>query len=178
MMLRFRVIEGTQNDVLITLKIKGKGKEFQDNYEIETLLSDFDINKFNAINNKLSEKAHQTIPFGITSLKTIKDIREYLAQNGFSQHRMFSQKRRMEYMKEEGPKITIDEFPRGIGTFLEIETETPEELFETVQILGLEQKNFEKRNYGEIIKEKQKGLPEEERRTCIFDEQNECEHER
>ena len=177
MMLRFRVIEGTQNDVLITLKIKGKGKEFQDNYEIETLLSDFDINKFNAINNKLSEKAHQTIPFGITSLKTIKDIREYLAQNVFSQHRMFSQKRRMEYMKEEGPKITIDEFPRGIGTFLEIETETPEELFETVQILGLNQKNFEKRNYGEIIKEKQKGLPEEERRTCIFDEQNECEHE-
>lgn len=146
--------------------------------EIETLLSDFDINKFDAINNKLYEKTHQTIPVDVTKLETIKDIREYLAENGFSQHRMFSQKRRTEYLRGEGQKITIDEFPKGIGTFLEIETNTPEELFKTVQMLGLDKENFEKRNYGEIIKEKQKELSEEERRTCIFDEPKEVEKER
>ena len=178
MMLRFRVIEGTKNDVLITFKIKRKEEKFQDNYEIETLISNFDINKFNIINNKLYTKTQQTIPISVIELKTIKDIRKCLAENGFTEHRMFSQKKRMEYISEKGEKITIDEFPKGIGTFLEIETETPEELLETAKMLGLDQENLEKRNYGEIIKEKQKELPEEERRTCIFDEIKKVSQER
>lgn len=154
MMLRFRVLEGTQNDVLITLKIKGKGKDFQDNYEIETLFSEFDTEKFNQINDKLFEATKFRIPPQIRDLKSIK-----------------------EYVDNDGKKITIDEFPGDIGQFLEIETAIPEELYEVVQMLGLDMDNLEKRNYGEIIKEKQKKLPEQERRTCIFNivEKNEKE---
>ena len=37
-----------------------------------------------------------------------------------------------------------------------------------VDILKLNKENLEKRNYGEIIKEKQKDLPEEKHRTCVF----------
>lgn len=49
LMLRFRVLEGDTNDVLVTLKIKQNGKIFQDNYEIEYSFKNFDIEQFNLI---------------------------------------------------------------------------------------------------------------------------------
>lgn len=168
LMLRFRILEGTQNDVLLTLKIKGDGKDFQDNYEIETLFSEFDMDKFNQINDKLYEATQHRIPIDIRTLKNIDEIKQYLIENSFSQHRMFSQKKRTEYVNEQEEKITLDEFPSNIGKFLEVETATPEELFRIIKMLELNRENFEKRNYGEIIKERQKDLSEQERRTCIF----------
>ena len=169
LMLRFRVLEGNTNDVLITLKIKGVGEKFQDNYEIETSFKKFDIEKFNDINDILFEATKCKIPIEIRNFNNINSIRKYLSNNSFSEHRMFTQKKRREYIDKEGKKITLDEFPKDIGKFLEIETVTPEELFEIIKIIGLSEQNLEKRNYGEIIKEKQRDLPENERRTCIFD---------
>lgn len=170
LMLRFRVFEGNTNDVLITLKIKGVGRKFQDNYEIETSFNEFDIEKFNEINDKLFEATKCKVPLEIRNFNNINSIRKYLSNNSFSEHRMFTQKKRREYMDNQGKKITLDEFPKDIGKFLEIETVTPEELFETIEKIGLSEDNLEKRNYGEIIKEKQKELPESQRRTCIFDD--------
>lgn len=167
-MLRFRVIEGTENEVLLTLKIKGDGKEFQDNYEIETLFSKFDKEKFKKINEILIQATQNKLPEDIIKLKKINEIVRYLKENQFSQHRMFSQKKRIEYVDKKERKITIDEFPNKIGKYLEIECENSEDLFEMVDILKLNKENLEKRNYGEIIKEKQKDLPEEKRRTCVF----------
>ena len=170
LMLRFRVLEGTVNDVLLTLKIKGSSKEVQDNYEIETLFSQFDENKFAHINNILNEATQCTLDEDIKSRLTMQDIRQYLSQHQFSQYRMFTQKKRKEYVSKTGEKITLDEFPRNIGKFLEIETSTPEELFKIIRMLGLNKDNFEKRNYGEIVKDSQKDLPEFQRRTCIFED--------
>ena len=170
-MLRFRVLEGTDNDILLTLKFKGKEEGFQDNYEIETLFSDFDENKFNKINEVLYNATHFKLPIEIVNLRKISEIRRYLKNSSFLQHRMFTQKKRKEYILE-NKKITIDEFPGKIGKFLEIETDTPEELFKISQSLELNSDKIERRNYGEIIKEKQKDLPENKRRTCTFEEQN------
>lgn len=167
-MLRFRVLEGTDNDVLLTLKIKGMGNEFQDNYEIETLFSNFDETKFHQINEKLYNATKCKLSPDVKELKDIDSIIKYLKENSFTEHRMFTQKKRKEYIDGNRRKITIDEFPRNIGKYLEIETESPEELFKVVQSLGLKKEQVETKNYGEIIKEKQNTLPEEQRRTCIF----------
>ena len=168
-MLRFRVLEGSDNDVLLTLKIKGKEEGFQDNYEIETLFSDFDENNFNKINEVLYNVTDYKLPVEIVNLRKISEIRKYLRNSSFLQHRMFIQKKRKEYILE-NKKITIDEFPGEIGKFLEIETNTPEELFRISESLELNRDKIETRNYGEIIKEKQKDLPENKRRICIFED--------
>ena len=168
-MLRFRVLEGSDNDVLLTLKIKGKEEGFQDNYEIETLFSDFDENNFNKINEVLYNVTDYKLPVEIVNLRKISEIRKYLRNSSFLQHRMFIQKKRKEYILE-NKKITIDEFPGEIGKFLEIETNTPEELFRISESLELNRDKIETRNYGEIIKENQKDLPENKRRICIFED--------
>lgn len=173
LMLRFRVLEGTDNDVLLTLKIKIKGNGFQDNYEIETLFSNFDEVKFQKINEKLYNAIKCKLSPDVKNLKDIDSIRKYLKENSFTEHRIFTQKKRKEYIDSNQRKITIDEFPKNIGKYLEIETESPEQLFKIVQSLGLKKEQIEKKNYGEIIKEKQNALPEEQRRTCIFIDENE-----
>ena len=168
LILRFRVQEGDIPDVLITLKISGKSKEFQDNYEVEYYTSRFDAEKLKTINAYLKQAAGHTLPNGINNLNDIQSLRKLLANNGFTEHRMLSQKKRSVYESNEA-KIAIDEFPKGIGKYIEIEANTPEELFAAAANLGLDKDNAEKRNYGEIIKDKQKTLPENEKRTLIFD---------
>lgn len=120
------------------------------------------------MNSILQQVTNQTIPVGITKLKTIDTIKELLMQNNFNQYRMFSQKKRREFISSEDCKVTLDEFPNDIGKFLEIETKNPEQLFHITKTLELQEENIERRNYGEIIKEKQKNLPEFYRRTCVF----------
>jgi adenylate cyclase class IV len=80
---------------------------------------------------------------------------------------MFSQKKRREYVLD-NTKIMIDKFPKNIGKYLEIETKNPKKLLKIVDMLRLDKNKVEKRNYGEIIKDNQKGVSEEKKRVCIF----------
>jgi adenylate cyclase class IV len=83
LMLRFRVIEGTDNDTLLTLKIKRINTNFQDNYEIEYKFSDFLKNKitFNKINDILYKFVGKRIPIEINNLDNINDLQKLLIEN-------------------------------------------------------------------------------------------------
>lgn len=147
--------------LLITLKIKGMSKDFQDNYEIEYRPMDsvIDQNLFLVINELESKTKIKLSPdylFGCSFEK----ILSYLFKSGFSEYGVLQKKRR--YYKKNNVLITIDVFPDIIGTFLEIEASNENDLYKTVDLLNLRRKEMERRNYGKIILEKYK--------ICIFQE--------
>ena len=55
-----------------------------------------------------------------------------------------------------------------VATITEIETPSPEELEEMIALLGLRRDGLELRDYGDIVKAKKEGLPEDQKRTALF----------
>ncbi len=168
LILRFRAIDGIEHRILITLKVKRDTPDFQDNYEIEFFFDDFNEQKFDLINGILYKCIKIKLPKDIFKQDNIVKISKELANIGLNRRRTFIQKRRSEYVLND-IKITIDELPKNIGTFLEIETNSRNELEKTVNLLHLNLNQSINKKYGKIIKEKQSYLPEEERGVCFFD---------
>ena len=86
---------------------------------------------------------------------------------GFIENRANIEKFRRMYEEEE-VVFTIHTFPENMGTFLEIEAPTQEELLTWTRILFLEEFNLDKRDYGEIIRHKKSELLGRERRISFF----------
>lgn len=166
--LRFRSIDGKEHRNLITLKVKKENLDFQDNYEIEFYFDEFNEEKFNFINDILYKYTKIRLPKEIFKQNDIMKISSELSDIGLNKRRTFIQKRRTEYILNK-IKITIDELPRNIGTFLEIETDNKDDLDKTVNWLNLDINKAINKKYGKIIKEKQSFLPEDERGVCFFE---------
>lgn len=171
-MLRIRKIIGSQNDLLVTLKVKRDNSCFQDNDEIEFLASEFDQEIFDEINGIIFNCTGKKVPKEIIENKKMAEIICIMERNGFSVNRMLSQKKRDVYRKN-GVKISFDTFPKDIGTYMEVETFSPEELIEFVTYMGYDQEKIEKRNYGKLIQDSQKDLNANDRRICVFEDKKE-----
>lgn len=166
--LRIRIITGTTNDTLVTLKVNNRSAEIQDNFEIEYFDSAYDKNKFEEINRVLLKYVGAKIPDDISKERNMKSIIKRMSQNGFSKNRMLSQKRRRNYTRG-NIKVSFDTFPRQIGKYMEVEATSPEDLGDFVKRMKFNVEKIEKLNYGKLIQEKQKELPEHERRVCVFE---------
>lgn len=169
LILRFRIEDGETHRILLTLKVAKENCEFQENYELEFYFDEFDQIKFKLLNQLLYKYVKIRIPKKIIHKKSISDIRELLKEKGFVKQRTLIQKKRSEY-RLNNIKITIDEFPANIGTYLEIETSTNSTIKKAVKLLELDSTKAINKKYGKIIKEKQANLPEEKRGICVFTE--------
>ena len=166
LLLRFRGIYGQENDILLTLKIKGSREGLKDDQEIEFLLSKFSEEKFSLINSILKEKIGKNIPLDIVKYNDVFKIKEYLLSLEFSELRAFIEKKRRLYRRGEA-SVTFDDFPEDMGLYVELETNSPEALDELRMELNLKSRTAILEDYGEIIRNKKAGLPETERRTCV-----------
>lgn len=170
LLLRFRRVRNqTKNDILLTLKIGKTNKEgFQDARELEYYFSNIDYNLFKAINTILEQATNHTLPEAIHSFHDFRQLQSFLSTVGFPALRIFIEKKRTQFSKGTN-HVTFDTFPKDIGTYLEIETRTPEELDNMIALLQLPKDQLELRDYGDIVKDAQRELPEMQRRTALFE---------
>ena len=150
----FRVrsnIDVEKGKIIFTVKIKGDSEKFQDNLEIEVDSCCVDYEQVELLISVIKNSIGIELPKNIFSFTQMPLITKALYNLGFINCSLM-QKKRKEY-KGKISKVTFDIFPSPIGTYLEIESNNEEMLFETVHLLGLEDKKLEKRNYGQITKE-------------------------
>ena len=168
--LRFRLFESKTSNYLTTLKIAKPNDLFQEFIEIEYYSDIADRDKHSEINRILSQHANISIPEDLDIGEDIFSLVSRLYQIGFVHCRMLSQKKRSLY-KKKGISICFDEFPKAIGTYMEIEANSEVELNRVVANLKLDRNQSEHRNYGKLIQDIQMdmGVPEKQRRVCVFD---------
>jgi len=167
LLLRFRQITGRTNDILLTLKIKYQSTQIQHYGELQYQFSDVNAEIFQAINTQLMEKVGVDLPESIHQMNDLHGLQVILEKLGFTENRANIEKFRRMYQKGQ-IVFTIDTFPEEMGTFLEIEAPTQEELLFMTQLLALDESHLEKKDYGEIIRFKKQDLPENEQRVCLF----------
>lgn len=167
-MIRFRRIVGeTSSDIIVTMKVKGSAKNFQEYFEYEYALSSYKPEVFKEINRKLRKITGITLPKEINTTNDFKELVRLLRTSGFSEHRLLLEKVREEYKREDFT-IEIDLLPEGIGYYIEIEAGSPERLATLVAELGLPEKDLSTSNYGGILKDYKKDYPEILKRTGLF----------
>lgn len=148
--------EDTNNKkILFTLKIKGTANNFQDNIEIETFAGKRDDETIDKILEYIEKIIDIRISSSIFDMNEISDILKELKIIGIFPYNVV-EKKRIEYIGQKS-KASLDVFPDPIGTYLEIEAGSEENLFNSIEQLGLEKKRFDKRNYGRIIAEATNG---------------------
>lgn len=161
----FRVREITEDNkkkILFTLKIKGNATDFQDNIEIETFAGNKDEEIIKQIYEYIEKEINVKISNSIFNMNEIADILKELKKIGISPYNVV-EKKRIEYIGEKA-KVSLDVFPAPVGTYLEIEAGSKENLFNAIEQLGLDKERFDKRNYGKIIAEATNGATQ-----CLFD---------
>lgn len=165
-LLRVREIaQDNKKEILFTLKIKGNATDFQDNIEIETFAGNKDEHTIKQILEFIEKEINVHISSSIFKMNEIADILKELRKIGIYSYNVV-EKKRTEYIGEK-TKASLDVFPVPVGTYLEIEAESKEDLFNAIEQLGLERERFDKRNYGKIIAEATNGA-----RQCLFDIKN------
>lgn len=169
LLIRFRHLEmeNEETDVLITMKIKGEAKAFQEYFELEYKRSAWDLGIFEKINERLRQVTGIDLPVSIREGGSFKELVKKVKDAGFSEHRILLQKKRETYV-DVAKKITFDFLPEGIGWYMEIETGNPEDLSALRESMGLTQAQAEVRDYGDILKAHKKGHPDQEMRTGLF----------
>ncbi len=168
-LIRFRRVEKEDGecDTLVTMKIKGEAKTFQEYFELEYAYSAVDREVFEKINERLRQATGIMLPESIHQVTSFGELVKKVKEAGFSEHRILLQKKRETYTNA-AKKITFDFLPEGIGWYMEIETSDPEELSTLGKAIGLVHTQVEVQDYGEILKAHKKGLPDEEMRTGLF----------
>lgn len=149
--------------IVFTVKIKGDSKDFQDNLEIETYSNDIIVENIEKMIKILTKQTNKFIDSNIFYMSDIENILEILHSNGYILTEIM-QKKRLEY-KGAFSNVCVDNFPNNIGTFLEIEANCEENLYKTIDLLKINEKNLEKRNYGKIIRNVMK-----DNKICIFND--------
>lgn len=169
LLLRFRhIARAHTNDILFTLKMGNTTKDgFKDAYELQYYFSQRDESIFNSINTMLEKVGCPPLPSEVHTLKNIADIRAFVSAVGYPSLRALIQKKRETYTQD-GRVVTFDTFPGNIGKYVEIETQTPQELEDMVVALRLPKERLVLEDYGEIIKAKKSGLSDAEQRTALF----------
>lgn len=162
--LLFRIREemdtNSKNSVwIITIKIKGRSKNFQDNYEIEFPVDGLENIKHDLVVDVLKGTTSIKLSSHIFRCNNVENLIYDLIQTGFSEYSVMQKKR--SYYKGSNSNVMFDIFPEPIGKFLEIETFNEHDLYETVKLLNLRQEEMEQRNYGKIVLDKN--------RYCIFE---------
>lgn len=173
LILRFRrVIEKDQSPyILLTLKEKRQRGTYQDYSETELRLGSDEHQAFNYIQSVLKEVVGLELPAEIAQLTDFEDIIVSARSAGYTRHRILLEKKRQEFSQTTDQiNVTIDSFPDGMGTYLEVEAHDPKALTKWIKKLKLAEFEPEPLNYGEILKRhNQEQTSEVLQRTAVFD---------
>ncbi len=162
-LLRFRQISfENKKDVLVTLKEKGFRGVYKMDTETEFLLSQEDKKEeFEKINSILKNNIGVILPDSVINQVDLFEIQKILIKEGWTEIRAFNEKIR-KFFKLKNVNIFIDEFPKPIGMFCEIEAWNERNLLGIIKKINLPESRIVREDYGEIIL-KETGL-----RTLLF----------
>lgn len=150
-LLRLRSQIMNDEEVFLTVKIKGNSRFFQDNMEYETSLSKYNITMIQNINEILKKRINVILPNSIIEAKNVLSIESILNSIGLITDSVIQKKRKEFSCKN--VKVLIDKFPRIKGFYIEVEADCEENLFDLIKRLNLDMALSDKRNYGQIIAE-------------------------
>lgn len=173
-MLRYRIL--SDKNYLLTLKIKQKNSNVQDNLEIEYYSHSLNFSKHNEINKVLLESIGIEIPIinlmGNNIAENVMEIATVLYDIGFTTCRMLSQKKRTLY-KSTDESVCFDTFPDSLGTYMELESFYTENLNKLVDLISPSMSQLEEKNYGKLIQSfmEENGRTGLEKRVCVFDKE-------
>jgi adenylate cyclase class IV len=174
LLLRVRQVQRPETPprMLITLKIKNQAMhDIQDSEELQFYIGDSDAKPiFAKINAVLEQGAHFALPPTLLKVADFPAAYHLLVEDlELTSRRAFVEKRRRTLHRGTS-ELSLDIFPEPIGSFLELETRTPDQLRTLVDELKLTDAPLDARYYGDIVDAKQAKQPESERRTALFPE--------
>lgn len=174
LLLRFRQVRRPDAPprLLITLKIKNSASRYvQDTEELQFYIGEIDAMPMLAkINAVLNESVHFTLPSALLEIVDFATAYRLAVEDlGLTARRALVEKHRRT-LRRGTSELSLDIFPEPIGSFVELETHTPDELWALVDELKLRYAPLDARYYGDIVNTKQAGKPEAERRTALFPE--------
>jgi adenylate cyclase class IV len=171
-LLRFRKIEGKdKSDILVTVKVKGNAKQFQEYHELEYSFQNYNDDIFQKINELTYGITGVKLPQKIHSTDDFNDLVNLVKNTGFTKHRIWLEKIRKKYTRG-NEIVTIDLLPEGIGYYLELETDSESKLNKLIKEFELDSDLLETMDYGDILKKHKEGCTEKEQRTGLFDQES------
>jgi adenylate cyclase class IV len=172
LILRFRRVaeDDCEPFILVTLKEKRQHDNFQDYDETELKLGSPEQKNWGHIQSVLESTVGLRLPEDLVDARDFVQIIKEVRAGGFSRHRILLEKRRLEFRRGR-ISVTIDSFPDGIGTYLEIEAHDPASIEQWIGKLKLGDFEPEVLDYGEILKRQKQRLESEvQQRTAVFDD--------
>ncbi len=160
---------------LLTIKLKRQNNHCQEYVELEYSSDSDDSLAFSDIQCLLQKELDVVLPRIVLEGKNVSENCIYLINQlydlGFTRCRMFCQKKRHEY-KKENTAVCFDIFPSHVGAFIELEAFSEEELIALKELMALPEHYHISKNYGKIIQDslKRQGLDSDRSRICLFDE--------
>ncbi|MGT2625670.1 CYTH domain-containing protein [Streptococcus vicugnae] len=171
--IRYRII--SVGRYLLTIKLKRQNNHYQEYVELEYSSNSNDNLAFSDIQCLLQKELDVVLPRIVLEGKDVSENCIYLINQlydlGFTRCRMFSQKKRHEY-KKENTGVCFDLFPSHVGAFIELEAFSEEKLIALKELMALPEHCRISKNYGKIIQDslKKQGLDSDRSRICLFDE--------
>lgn len=173
--IRYRII--SVGRYLLTIKLKRQNNHCKEYVELEYSSDSDDSLAFSDIQCLLQKELGVVLPRIILEGKDVSENCIYLINQlydlGFTRCRMFSQKKRHEY-KKENTAVCFDLFPSHVGAlaFIELEAFSEEKLIALKELMALPEHCRISKNYGKIIQDslKKQGLDSDRSRICLFDE--------
>lgn len=171
--IRYRII--SVGRYLLTIKLKRQNNHCKEYVELEYSSDSDDSLAFSDIQCLLQKELGVVLPRIILEGKDVSENCIYLINQlydlGFTRCRMFSQKKRHEY-KKENTAVCFDLFPSHVGAFIELEAFSEEKLIALKESMALPEHCRISKNYGKIIQDslKKQGLDSDRSRICLFDE--------
>jgi adenylate cyclase class IV len=168
LLLRFRYIETLlERRWLLTLKKRNENTELLDFEEIETELANISQPTLVHINKILEETVGINLEGSILKPKSLNEVMKLVAKLGLGAVRILLDKYREEYAKD-STRITLDYFPDGMGSFLEVETHSENDTKQVYALLGFAKNKVITTDYGDLLKEHKSHLTDAERRNSVF----------
>lgn len=169
LLIRYRQIEREgESRALITLKVKGEGRTFQDNFEYEydprTLDGSSDREMIGQIIDVRCGIDLRSLLCDVEDLEMWIDVSRGVYK--MTKIRSFVEKRR-DLFRADRFLACIDVFPDPVGTYLELEATSPSLLEEAATRLSLDIALGDPRTYGEIVGQCNAGSDPRFRRVAL-----------
>ncbi len=153
LMLRFRHIqtEDGLQDIIVTIKLKGSAKTFQERFEYEFAFSAVDEAMFARMNQLLLDATGRALPADLLQFRPDQYAELCAAVSAiFPALRIRIEKKRTIYSYDIYHAL-FDSLPVGMGDYLELEAPSPTALQLLLQALLIDEDHQTAQDYGELL---------------------------
>lgn len=166
---RFRMFKKGR-PVLFTIKFKKERGLIKHDIELQKTITENNMTFFNLVNDFLKAFNMSKINFkNLITVKNSDEIAKYFKHTIYRRVRMRIQKKRQVFRIKENETICLDVLPKDIGKFIEIESDSLENVKRIMRLIGLDQRLIIKEDYGEIVMSYNKLHNIKDERVAKFD---------